>query len=180
MDKENNESRYKVDKYIKYQYFSILYGKFITNMGFENKDLFSGDCKYLFASVIACIEGNVNVDCEEKSWCLWNMEKNEMVKKICLNSCVLKSICDYVKSNSWFYDFITKYFNVWHDSNNPEFVYDIFHKSEMEDNIKQLILIIRKDIETALLEHDNYIVETFNKLHDQLNSLFDCSKEISC
>lgn len=164
------EIRFTVDEYIKYSYFNNLYEYFIEMMDIKDNNVYSSVNKYLLASVVACIEGNVYINFQKKSWYFWSLGKNEIVNNCCSNSYLLLSIYDYVKSNKDSFDFITNYFNLWHANKNQEFVYDKFHKKELNENFLQLICIIKEDIKTAINRSDIYVIEILCKLYDMLTN----------
>lgn len=148
----------KVDEYLKYSCFENLYERFMQKMVFENNYTASDIDKYLLASMLACVEGNVYVDLEKKIWVYWDLESNEIVNKSYADSYLLSSICNYLKSNKRVFNLIIAYFDLWHSGMDSDFKYDRFHKEELEENTEMLIYLIKDDIKTALNKHDAYTV----------------------
>lgn len=174
----NVELNFIADEYIKYSYFSNLYENCVEKM-----DLKYSSCsytnKYLLAVIVACIEGQICIDLKNKSWYFWNVQKNDTLNNKSKDCYILLNIYDFLKANKEFFDFITKYFNLWHENKSSEFIYDKFHKKDLEENFRQLMGAIKEDIKTAKNENDKNVVEIYSNLYDILICFFSYPKEIS-
>lgn len=173
-----DEINFTVDEYIKYSYFNNLYENFIEKMDLKYYNNFSYSNKCLLAAIVACIEGQINIDLQNKSWNFYNLDKNYILNNNSKNSYVLLNIYEFIKSNKDFLDFITKYFNLWHENKNSEFTYDKFHKKDLKENFQQLISIIQEDIKKAKNESDEHVDEIYSKLYEILINSFSYSKKI--
>ncbi len=171
-----NEVRFTVDEYIKYS-FNSLYDGFIKKMDFNQYDSPYTADKYLLASIVACIEGQIYIDMQNKTWYFWNVAKIKELNNNA-NSYALLNLYEFMKSNEEFYNFIIKYFSLWHENKNSDFTYDIFHKKDLEENFNLLINIIEEDIKNMQNNKDDNLLEVYNKLYDNLISSFCYSKKI--
>jgi hypothetical protein len=158
------------DEYVKFQNFNNLYESY--NMYVD---------KFLLASVVGCIEGNIKIDVSKKSWYIWfgQYQINYKLPSDDKYSYILFSIYEYMKNHDEYYKLIIKYYNLWHgDSNyeNQDFLYDDYHRLDTQDNYKQLISIILVDFHNAENNLDSCTMLLYKKLYIFLTRLFGMSK----
>nr|WP_312579025.1 hypothetical protein [Sedimentibacter sp.] len=183
--KSSDETMLIADKYTKFYNFDDLYKSFkdyIEKLNFKKNDNYDL-CydKYLLAAVVGCIEGNIKIDTTNSSWYIWFGQyhasyKVDSNKKF---PYILLSIYEFIKNHVEYYNFIIKYYNLWHrvpKYENPEFYYDEFHILDMQDNYKQLMCTMYKDIKNAGNNLDNYVIFSYEALYNALVNLFDKSK----
>lgn len=123
--------------------------------------------KYMISAFVAYLEGHIIVDLNTNLWYLSSFKKILILHNNVEPSYFFISIYNYIKSNEVFYDFIIKYFNLWHGKENACFQYDKFHKNELINNFKNMIYLINHDINS--LEQD----ENNKKYINMFNSLLD-------
>lgn len=147
MSQYNKNDNIFVEKYIEISEFNKLK---------DSSDMCSGfnpDDSYFMAAVVACIEGNIQFCPEEKVWNAW-LGNNKINFKHGKNDYIFLSIYDFVKNNKSFFSFITKYFDLWHGKNHPDYTYDEYHKRELKCNFHELNVLINNDLEQAFSNCD--------------------------
>jgi len=169
------------NEYTKFNSFDNLYERFKNYI--ENLD-FGKDVayrlyydKHLLAAVVGCIEGNIRIDVKNSSWYIWYGDNRVSHKIDGKNKFpyILFSICQFLKCNVEYYNFIIKYFNLWHNAKeceNSEFSYDEYHFLDMQDNYKQLMTTLNMDIRNAGNNDDSYFAFSYEALCSVLMTLF--------
>lgn len=185
LDKLNCDTILIEDEYIKFYNFDNLYESFKSFI--EKSDFRQNDNyhlyydKYLLATVVGCIEGNIKIDITNNSWHIWFGQyqasyKVENNKKI---PYILLSIYEFIKNHVEYYNFIIKYYDLWHRAykkTNPEFFYDEYHILDMKDNYKLLMSTMDIDIKKAGNNLDNCIIFSYETLCNVLIKLFNRPK----
>lgn len=186
MKKFNCNTNLISDGYVKFYNFNNLYENFnslIHNKEYKYNNNYNFYCdKYLLATVVGCIEGNIKIDTDSNSWYIWFGQyhagyKVDSNKKF---PYILLSIYEFIKNHIEYYNFITKYYDLWHSVpkyENLEFFYDEYHILDMQDNYKNLLSTMDKDIKTADSNMDNYIIVSYEILYSSLLKLF-CRKNM--
>lgn len=165
-----DEIKFKADDYIDVAYYDTLYEVFAQKMGKGAGGAIKD--KYLLAVFVACIEGHINLDIDNNSWYNWLYAERKNCESE--GSYLILNIYEFIESDRGFFDFITKYFNLWHDEEkDPYCIYDANHKRQLEENFKDLIYVIEMDIKKAKNKKANYIVELYNKLENVLINTFN-------
>jgi len=178
-------NNFTVDEYIKFYDFDSLYENFknfreIIDSEY-NVNYHSYNDKFLLATIVGCIEGNIQIDRKNNSWYIWlgQYKASGILDSNQKSQYILSSIYEFMKNHSEFYDFTIKYYNLWHKLDkydNPEFIYDKYHKQDIQENFQLLINIINEDIKKARSIMDNYGAEPYRVLCDTLKSLFSKSE----
>lgn len=164
--------KFKTEEYIDVAYYDMLCERFAQKMETRVIDSIYFTNKYLTAAIVACIEGHIYLDADNNSWYSWMFDIRK--KPESENAYLILNIYEFIEQNNEFFDFITKYFNLWHDVEvDSEFIYDVNHRQDLERNYRDLIYVIEKDIKTAKRKKDNYIVELYNSLGNALINTFD-------
>lgn len=178
-------NNFAVDEYIKFYDFDNLYENFKNFMEMidskNNENHHSYNDKFLLATVVGCIEGNIQIDMKNNSWYIWlgQYKSSGILDSNQKSQYILLSIYEFIKNHLEFYDFIIKYYNLWHKSNkheDHEFIYDKYHKQDIQENFQQLLNIINEDIKKARNIMDNYATEPYKILCGTLVSLFSNPK----
>jgi hypothetical protein len=156
-----NEYRYFINEYIKISNFNDLYNKFLT---------ISYADRYMLLAFAACVEGDINIDLKTKSWSVCNAKKYVVLNNNVEASYIFINICNYIKSNERYYNFIITYFNLWHGNESPYFSYDKYHKNDLENNLIQLIDVIKEDTDKLKNNEDKKFAE---KYLEKCNALMD-------
>lgn len=179
---KTNNINFVADKYIEISDFDNLYEifkNFIDMLDSNHKEEYHlYNDKFLLATVVGCIEGNIQIDMKNNLWYIW-FGQYEASGKLDNNQeqpYLFHNIYDVIKNNVEFYDFIIKYYNLWHESNNPEFTYDKYHIQDIQKNFHQLIYIINLDIKNEKNIMSNYIIEPYKTLYATLIGLFSNPK----
>jgi len=173
----NGEIRFIEDEYIKFSNFDTLYESFVDGIDLKDENNFCISDKYLLATLVGCIEGNIEIDIRNNSYHMW-FGKYKVSYKLAGNfksNYMLFNICEYVKEHVDFYDFIIKYYNLWHKLNkndNPEFFYDKYHILDLQRNFQLLIFIINEDLNKAKNIMDVCIIEPYKSLYANLIMTF--------
>ena len=169
----NGEIRFIEDEYIEFSNFDALYESFVNGIDLEDENNSCISNKFLLATLVGCIEGNIEIDIRNNAWHMW-LGKNKVSSKLAgdfKSKYMLFTICEFVKENVEIYDFIIKYFNLWHKLNkndNSEFFYDKYHILDLQRNFQQLIVIINEDINKAKNIMDVCIIEPYKSLYSTL------------
>lgn len=159
-----------VDRYIEISDFEKL--NLINRNILEKCEEKSVD-NWLMAAIIGCIEGNIQMCLEKKSWFSWYGVHNlSFVSNSSRSNYTFLSIYNFVKSNNTLYNFITKYFNLWHSKEQAVFTYDEYHKTELNKNFQNLLKLINNDIELAVKCSDQEAVNQYRSFKDRLSSPF--------
>lgn len=168
-----------IKSYIDSANFHSLYDDAIEMFGLEkeqncNNYILNID-KTLLLVIVACIEGNIDLDVNNNSWNIWigvNNIKNKVDYKG-ENTYMLLSIYNFIKSNKGISNYIIEYFNLWHNKDdNDEFTYDKYHIDNIRENFSKLISIIKKDINKALTKKDSQVINTYSILNNVINKTF--------
>lgn len=174
--------KFTADRYIKFSDFTNLYESckdIIKMLDTKHNEIYNSyKDQYLLATIVGCIEGNIQIDVHDNSWHFW-LGQYEASCKLDGNyktKYMLLSIYGFVKNHIEYYDFIVKYYNLWHEIDcfdNPEFVYDEYHIQDIQKNFNQLICIIDEDVEKARNPYDYSVVETYKTIYVSLMRLFN-------
>jgi len=173
----NGEIRFNEDEYIKFSNFNSLYESFVDGIDLEDENNFCISDKCLLATLVGCIEGNIEIDIRNNSYHMW-LGKYKVSSKLVgdfKSNYMFFSIYEFVKEHVEFYDYIIKYYNLWHKLNkndNPEFFYDKYHILDLQRNFQQLILIINEDLNKAKNIMDVCIIEPYKSLYTALIMTF--------
>jgi len=170
--RENNVMSFDINKYIEISDFGKmnLFNEYNNEYNNEERQIVNS---FLNACIIGCIEGNIKMCLENKSCVTWlgdcdiNFLPDPRHPKY-----VFLSIYSFVKSNCTYYNFIKKYFDLWHSKEQSYFTYDEYHKIELNNNFQKLLKLINTDIEQALEINDYETVNLYNSLHNKLISSF--------
>jgi len=168
------------EDYIKFSGFDSIFENFVYKMDLKDKNQCYISNKYLFATIVACIEGNILIDDINNSWNIWLMQVNSELECSSKSTYILLNIYEFVKSNNEFFNFITEYFNLWHENNISEFTYDKYHKKDLEENYSLLAYIVKEGIEKARNGKEENVEKIYNKLYDILLNAFNDSKRATC
>jgi len=169
------------NKYVEFHSFDNLYEEFekvVKNHDYKlNNSKYLICDKYLLASIIGCIEGNIQIDIDNNSWYIWFGQYHAGYKVDNDNKFpyIMLSIYEFIKSHEEYYNFMTRYYDLWHNVpkfDNLEFIYDEYHILDMNDNCEQLINIIYKDNKSASERLDNNVVVSYEVLYDFLSNMF--------
>ena len=163
------EEVFLVNKYIEISDF----GKFIAFD--ESTKLCEEGCgdKILMAAIVGLIEGNIELCIEKGIWKVWL--RNDEVKFNSPSSSsryIFLSIYNYIKSNNTIFNFIIRYFNLWHSKEHSEFTYDNYHKKELLKNFQDMIKIINMDLEKAHAIDDNDAVLKYKSFKRNISAVF--------
>jgi hypothetical protein len=173
------------DGYVKFYNFDDLYENYeslLRNQEYKYNNNHNFCCdRYLLATVVGCIEGNIKIDVESNSWYIWFGQyhagyKVDSNKKF---PYILLSIYEFIKNHDEYYNFIKKYYDLWHcvpKYENLEFFYDEFHIMDMQDNYKNLLTTMNRDLKIAKKNMDNCIIMTYEILYSSLLKLFFSQK----
>ncbi|MEL7647429.1 MAG: hypothetical protein AAGU76_05020 [Sedimentibacter sp.] len=154
------EEMFPVERYIEITDFERLFDDSISG----------GNGRFLAASLAGCIEGNIQLCVTKKIWSAW-LGYNE----ICCEPINGKprytflSIYNFVKSNKCFFDFLVRYFNLWHGKEFSEFTYDSYHIGELKENYKHLVRMINHDLEQAVKNKDQEVLERYRIIISHIN-----------
>ncbi|MGB4437674.1 MAG: hypothetical protein WBJ13_00310 [Sedimentibacter sp.] len=170
MVRENNVISFDINKYIKISDFGKmnLFNEYSIKNGEQQ---IVNSC--LNACIIGCIEGNIEICLENRSCSTWLGARNiSFLPDPKHPKYLFFSIYSFVKSNCTYYNFIKKYFDLWHSKEQSNFTYDDYHKIELNNNFQKLLKLINTDIEQALEINDYEAVNFYNSLHRRLTSVF--------
>ncbi|NYB75160.1 hypothetical protein HZF24_13510 [Sedimentibacter hydroxybenzoicus DSM 7310] len=105
---------------------------------------------FFVVAAVGIIEGNIQVSKEDNRITLLDIYNVN-----CKNSdYIFLSLYNLIKSNSDLYNYIVKYFNLWHGREFKEFTYDNYHKNELKNNFNQLISLIYDELKYAIKNKD--------------------------
>lgn len=105
---------------------------------------------FFVVAAVGMIEGNIQVSKEDNRITLL-----DIYNVSCKNSnYIFLSLYNLIKSNSNLYNYLIKYFNLWHGGEFKEFTYDNYHKIELKNNFNQLISLICDELKYAIKNKD--------------------------
>lgn len=171
------ENDFMADQYMKFSDFDLLYEGFVDIIDYEDKINCCLGNKYLLSAIIGCIEGTIEINIKENSWHIW-LGQHRASSKLDGNfesTYMLINIYQFIENHIGAYDFIFKYYNLWHKldrNDNKEFMYDKYHIQYIQENYRQLMLMINIDIEKAKNIMDDYVFEMYKALYATLIRLF--------
>ncbi|WP_313341413.1 hypothetical protein [Sedimentibacter sp.] len=106
---------------------------------------------FFVAAAVGIIEGNIQIFKEDNRITLL-----DIYNVSCKNSdYIFLSLYNLIKDNSDLYNYIIKYFNLWHGGKLKEFTYDNYHKNELKSNFNHLISLICDELKYAI-ENNEY------------------------
>ncbi len=140
--------------------------KFEVEKYIEISDFDKTDDRNFWAAIVGCIEGNIQINKEKSCFTLLGMYNIK-----CKEKYLFLSIYDFVKTHSECYNFIIKYFNLWHGGRYEEFTYDEYHKKDLMENFNLMADLIYEEMKQAAEFNDVDVSQKYEDFYMNLSSI---------
>lgn len=121
----------------------------------------------LIASVAGFVEGIIQPMRDKKYFTIIGIYKVE-----CRDNYLFLNIYNFIKNNNKIFDYIIKYFNLWHGCENQYFSYDEYNKRDLCNNFNYLAELLYDERKLASKLKNDRIVEQYNEFYSALSSLY--------
>ena len=121
----------------------------------------------LIASIIGCVEGIIQPVKDKAYFTFIGMYKVE-----CSGNYLFLNIYKFIKNNNKIFNYIVKYFNLWHGCENQDISYDDYNKRDLCNNFNQLAELLCDEGKLALELKDDKLAEEYNAFYNALSSLY--------
>ncbi len=148
-----SEMLFCVDNYIDTSDFGKLIGKISDN-------------PWLIATIIGCVEGIIKPARDKTHFTIIGMYK---VK--CSEGYLFLNIYNSIKNNSKLFNYIVRYFNLWHGNENEDITYDEYNKKDLSNNFMELNELLWEESELASGTNDENAIEAYSVFSKCLFSL---------
>lgn len=142
--------------------------KFEVEKYIEIYDFNKTEDRNFWAAIVGCIEGNIQMNKEKSCFTLLGMYNIK-----CKGKYLFLSIYNFVKTHSEFYNFIVKYFNLWHGGGYEEFTYDEYHKNDLMGNFYMMTDLIFEEMKQADESNDSDVIEKYEDFYMNLSLASD-------
>ena len=119
----------------------------------------------LIASITGCVEGIIQPVRDKTCFTFIGIYKIE-----CSSNYLFLNIYNFIKNNNKVFNYIIKYFNLWHGCENRDISYDDYNKRDLCNNFNHLAEILYEEGKLASILKDDRVAEEYNVFYDALSS----------
>jgi hypothetical protein len=143
----------------------MLMERYVSFIDFEDiMNNMECDDPFYVASIVACMESVVQLDKEFMTFInMFSIKYNSNYK--------FYSLYELIKNNSKLYNYIVKYFNLWHMGKHEVFSFDEYSKSDLLSNYYELASLVMEEREYARISNDKEIYDFYNLLCGYIDEL---------
>lgn len=116
---------------------------------------------YLIAAIIGCVEGNIQLYLDKSYFTFINMYQIN-----CTGNYKFSNVYGLIKRHRNYYDYIVKYFNLWHGNELNDFNYDEYHKNDLNNSFFEISSLIRKELRMAIENNDQDVINMYRNLQN--------------
>lgn len=121
----------------------------------------------IIAAIVGCIEGIIQTGKDKTYFTFMGIYKIK-----CSSNYLFISIYNFIKNNNNVFDYIVKYFNLWHGCENEEFTYDEYCMDDLCNNFDGLAALLWEESKLASELNDKEAIEAYNNFSKSLSYLF--------
>lgn len=143
-----------VDNYVDVSDFDRLIDKTVNNPS-------------LIAAIIGCIEGIIQPARDKTYFAIMGMYKVE-----CSGSYLFLDVYNFIKDNSRLFDYIVRYFNLWHGCEYEDISYDEYNKRDLSNNFNGLTALLWEESKLASELNDKEAIKAYNMFCKSFSSLY--------
>lgn len=143
-----------VDNYVDISDFEKLIGKTVNNPS-------------LIAAVIGCIEGIIQPARDKTYFTIMGMYKVE-----CRGNYLFLNVYNFIKNNNKLFNYIARYFNLWHGGENEDISYDEYNKKDLSNNFNALNELLWEESGLASDLNDEAAIEAYSIFRKCFSSLY--------
>lgn len=147
INRTNSLIKFEIDNYINISDFAQLIN--------DDTDPF------LIAAIIGCLEGNIQLNIDKSYFTFINMYKIN-----CTDNYKFSYVYSLIKRHRDYYDYIVKYFNLWHGNEFDYFNYDEYHKNDLNNNFFEIVSLIRDESIMAKENNDQDVINMYSNLSE--------------
>ncbi len=145
---------FSVDNYVDTSDFEKLIDKTVNNPS-------------LIASIIGCVEGIIQPVKDKNYFTIMGMYKVE-----CSGNYLFLSVYNFIKNNNKLFNYIARYFNLWHGREYEDISYDEYNKMDLSNNFNELTELLWEEGKLASDLNDKAAIEAYNIFCKCLSSLY--------
>lgn len=119
---------------------------------------------FLMAAAAGMIEGNIQINKKHNFVTLLDIYNIEFSN----TDFIFLSMFNLVKNHSEIYNFIVKYFNMWHSGKFDKFTYDNYHINDLKNNFNELVFLIQEELKCAIKDNNYEVVGIYEGFIDGL------------
>lgn len=116
---------------------------------------------YLIAAIVGCIEGVIQINKEESY-----ITFIDMYKINCSGDYKFFNIYNLIKKHKDYYNYIVKYFNLWHGNDSKEFTYDEYHKNDLSNNFFEIVSLMIEEKIIAIENNNQDVIHMYSNLSE--------------
>lgn len=121
----------------------------------------------LIASIISCVEGIIQPVKGKAYFTVIGMYKVEYS-----GNYLFLNVYNFIKNNNKIFNYIIKYFNLWHGCENQDISYDEYNKRDLCYNFSKLEELLIDESRLALKSKDYGLAKDYNVFLNTLLALY--------